>query len=810
MKKIGLLLFLFLSIAMTYYLNKPIGKIPPFGKFLDPFNGFWQNSEWKGKDENQEIINGKVGEDVQVFMDERMVPHIFASNDHDLYYAEGYLHAKMRLFQMDFMTRVASGRLSEILGPDLLNVDRYFRRVGFGPSIEAVMKQINEDPEVKEAIDAYSAGVNAYIESLDYKDYPVEYKLLDVCPEAWSPAKSGYLLKLMSYNLVGGDFDLEMSNALKFYGRKIFHELYPDFPDSLDPIIPVGTSFPPDTFHLSPPDDYIPEDLIAFDRMMQPNPHNGSNNWAVAGWKSRSGAPLLANDPHLGLHLPAFWFEIQLHSPDQNVYGASLPGSPGVVLGFNDRIAWGVTNAGRDVEDWYKLKFKDENREYYAYDSSYKETHYVVEEIKIKNAPSFYDTVLYTHYGPVVYDHRFGYDRDSLRSGLAMKWKALDSGNEIKTFLLLNHAKGYSDYRKALPYFAVPAQNFVFASKDDTIAIWQQGEFPLKWKEQGKFLMDGSDSRFEWAGFIPQNDNPHIINPERGFVSSANQHPTDSTYPFYYNGNFEYFRNRRINNMLAEADSHSIDPEYFRMMQNDNLSLYAEAIMQLALPALEEESWGDRGTEILNQLRYWNHAYEAEMNEPVYFEIFWNEFMNLLNEKSRSHGIRLPKVKKYVIILLAQNNPEYRLFDLDSTATKENASDLFRMAYERSLEKIEKLEEGKGKVPQWWEYKNTTVEHWLSTLKAFSVEGIHNGGNYNIVNATSYNHGPSWRMIISLEDTTHAWIVVPGGQSGNPGSPHYSDQIETWARGQYYDVHYLTSPPENNKSDYQTIKITAR
>ncbi len=810
MKKAGILFLLLITLALTYVLNHSMGKMPAFGKFMDPFSGFWQNSEWEEQTPDLQKLDFPVKEGVSIYVDERKVPHIFASNDHDLYFAEGYMHASMRLFQMDFMVRVASGRLSEILGPDALRIDRYFRRIGFGPSVKESMKELQKYPMVKDAIDAYTEGVNAYIASLEYKDYPVEYKLLDAKPEPWSADKIAYMLRLMSYNLVGKDDDLEMTNALKFYGREIFSEIYPDFPDSLDPIVPAGTSFPEDTFHLSPPPDYIPTELIALNRSMQPNPHNGSNNWAVAPWKSKDGVAMLANDPHLGLHLPAFWFEMQLHSPNQNVYGASLPGTPGVVFGFNDKIAWGVTNAGRDVKDWYKLRFTDKSRREYIYDESVRPTHTEVEEIKIKGAPSFYDTILYSHYGPVVYDRNYGYTRDSLRTGLAMKWKALDPGDEIKTFLLLNRAENYSDYKKAISYFEVPAQNFVFASKDDTIAIWQQGAFPLRWKEQGKFIMDGSDSRYEWSGMIPQQDNPHIVNPGRGFVSSANQHPTDSTYPYYYNGDFEYFRNRRVNNMLYAADSHSISKESFQRMHTDNMSLYAEAILELALPKLEKESWGDRGTDLLNSLRYWDHYYGPDDQEPVYFEIFWKHFANLLAEKGRSNHIRLPQPEKYVVILLAQKNPAHRLFDLDSTSKKENVGDLFGMAFEKTIEEVKKLESENGETPTWAAFKNTTVEHWISALEAFSVSNIHIGGNYGIVNATAHNHGPSWRMIVSLENPTRAWIVIPGGQSGNPGSPYYSNQIEAWAEGRYFEARFLQEAPKGNSSSFKTIKIEAK
>ncbi|MEN9525856.1 MAG: hypothetical protein RLZZ256_1240, partial [Bacteroidota bacterium] len=233
-----------------------------------------------------------------------------------------------------------------------------------------------------------------------------------------------------------------------------------------------------------------------------PDPSNGSNNWVLAGSKTRSGAPILCNDPHLELSLPSIWYEMQLQGPNSNVYGVSLPGSPYVIIGFNDSIAWGVTNSQRDVKDYYRIKFKDDSRTEYWFDGQWRKSKIRIEAIEVKGKGTIYDTVAYTIMGPVMFDASF---TDTLAKGenLAVRWTGHDASNEGRTFYQLNRAKNYDEYEAAIQHFACPGQNFVFASKTGDIAIWQQGKFPARWPDQGLYIMPGEDSTFFWQGYIP-------------------------------------------------------------------------------------------------------------------------------------------------------------------------------------------------------------------------------------------------------------------------------------------------------------------
>jgi penicillin amidase len=582
------LLSLLSTGALMAALMLPLGSITfPFGDFLNPFTGFWQNAEpAQGISEQEVDLPGLEGKASVVF-DNRRVPHIFAENQNDLAYVQGYITAQDRLWQMEFQIYAAAGRLTELIGrgPDdrVLNLDRTARRKGITFAAERAVEEFKKYPEVKQFVEAYVDGVNDYIKQLKPADYPIEYKILNYQPEPWSVLKSALLMKYMANTLAARAKDIEHTNALILFGRETFDILYPEYSYAEDPIVPADTRYNRRLADPVPPvpKDYYPDSLMLSPAMLQkPDRNIGSNNWAISGQKSTTGRPILANDPHLGLNLPSIWYEIQLTAPGYKSYGVSLPGGPGVIIGFNDSIAWGETNAGQDVMDFYRTRFRDESKKEYFYDGQWYPTNQRVEEFKIRGAESYFDTVLYTNVGPVMYDENFG----DQPFPLAVRWMAHQPSVEMVTFFKLNKARNYQDYREALTYFKSPAQNFVFASHDGDIAIWQQGSFVNKWEEQGKFILDGTKRDQFWGDYIPQDQNPHSYNPERGFVSSANQHPAPESYPYYYLGGFEDYRNRRLNRLLAAKEKLSV--EDMKNIQLDNFSVKAED----ALPIMLAES----------------------------------------------------------------------------------------------------------------------------------------------------------------------------------------------------------------------------
>ncbi len=793
MKYIKLLTSFILSAGIFYVLNTKLGEAPPLGKFLNPSSGIWQN-------ETDESITGEISitgltDKVTVHYDKYMIPHVFAQNEQDLYKAQGYLTAKHRLWQLEFQTYAAAGRLSEIFGERALNYDRTERRRGMGYGAEqAIAYMKKHDPETLSFVQDYADGVNAYIDQLNPEDYPVEYKLLDYKPEAWSPKKTALLLMYMTKMLAGYDNDLEYTNVLRLVGKENFDLLFPDFFDITDPVIPKDT----DWSFIDVPQTELPDSQVVLDTISvtieKPHPDNGSNNWAVSGEKSVTGNPILANDPHLSLNLPSIWFVMQLSSPNHNVFGATIPGALGVISGFNQHIAWGETNATRDVIDWYKIEFND-NRTQYKYDNQWKEVSIRVEDIKIKGQENYKDSVLYTHHGPVVYDKNF--KSENQKSGYTMRWIAHDGGNNQKTFIQLNKAKNYNDYVSALQYWNAPAQNFVFASTEGDIALWIQGKFANKWEGQGKFLMDGSKPENDWQSYIPQKFNAHTKNPDRGFVSSANQHPVDENYPYYiFNDGYETYRNRVINKFFNSKDKFSVQD--FKDLHNNNLNLKAKELVPYMLQHMDTSSLSTEEKEIYREIQAWSFNNDIDEVGPSIWRQWYGKLYSLLWDEFETQDMALTSPYTYQTIYLLKNHGNHEFMDIVETKGKtETAKDLFLLAFKKACQSLKEIKEQEGNYT-WSNYKGTYAGHLLQGLPAFSRFDIPIGGDRNIVNATSEDHGPSWRMIVEMTSPPTALGIYPGGQSGNPGSQYYDNFINDWAAGKYYSLNFLPSNEVTN------------
>lgn len=788
MKYFKLLLPLILTLGIFYTLNNSLGPLPALGKFLNPSSGIWQN-------ETNETIDGEISipglsAAVTVHYDAQMIPHVFAQNEHDLYKAQGYLTAKHRLWQIEFQTYAAAGRLSELFGEAALNYDRSERRRGMGYGADNAMKYMEQfDTETLAFVRDYADGVNAYIDALDPKDYPVEYKLLGYEPEAWTPKKTAQLLMYMTKMLAGGDDDLEYTNTLRKIGQEQFDLLFPDFFDVTDPVIPKET----DWSFIDVPQTDSPYSEAVLDTIVEtiekPNPDNGSNNWAVSGAKSSTGNPILANDPHLGLNLPSIWLVMQLSTPDHNAFGATIPGALAVISGFNQYIAWGETNATRDVIDWYKIEF-NEDRTQYRYDGQWKDLSVRVEEIKIKGQETFIDSVLYTHHGPVVYDKNFMSDNE--RSGYAMRWIGHDGGNNQRTFIELNKAKNYDEYVSALQYWNAPAQNFVFASTQGDIALWIQGKFANKWEGQGKFLMDGSDPANDWQSYIPQEFNAHTKNPERGFVSSANQHPVDESYPFYvFNDGYETYRNRVINDYFNSKQTFSVDD--FKALHNNNHNLKAQEIVPYMLAEMDASGLTEDEQIVFDQIAAWKFNNDIDQVGPSIFRQWSNNLYSMVWDELYEDNTALARPYVYQTIYLLKNHGDHEFMDIVATTDKkETAKDLFLLSFKEAVVRLKEVEAEKGDY-RWGNYKGTYAGHLLQALPAFSRFDVPIGGDRNIVNATSENHGPSWRMIVEMTSPPTALGIYPGGQSGNPGSKYYDNFIDDWAAGEYHSLQFLQS-----------------
>jgi len=793
-KAITSLLF---TVALVYTLNRSwdFGKpIPPLGKFLDPFHGFWRNAESKDLKSSEEIISG-LKDEVSIVYDSTLIPHIYAKNEEDLFFAQGYITAKYRLWQMEFQTHAAAGRISEIIGPAALDFDRGQRRLGMAYAAQNSVEEMEKDSIIKMVANRYSDGVNAYIKSLDYEKLPLEYKLLNYWPEQWTPLKSGLLLKYMAKTLNIQDKDFEMTNALKLFGKETLNLLYPDNEHVGDPIVdnPNGWNFKP--VSLDKVAHALPKDFVQINQLEKSSTDIGSNNWAVSGIKTASGSPILCNDPHLELNLPSIWYIIHLSAPGFNSMGASLPGAPTVISGFNDSIAWGETNAQRDLVDWFKIEFKGKTKkDEYLSDGVWKPTKKVIEKFTAKGKEDTFDTVIYTHHGPVTYDE--SYHGDNEKNHYAFRWIAHDPSKELLAFYLLNKGKNHRDYMKALDHYTSPAQNFVFACVNGDIAMRIQGKYPVRRANEGRFVLDGTKTSDEWQAFIPSEQNITYKNPARGFVSSANQYPVDDTYPYYVTAtNFEAYRNRRINQLLSEWKS--ITPQDMMKLQADNYNLKAAESLPGWLKMLDSAKLNNDEKIAFEKLRSWDFNNSITSEGASYYEAWLRTIYPMIWDEIFDSRVSLPEPTSYTTIKLIKEKPDLSFFDIKSTAEKETAVDIVRKSFSEGVKAIEKWRQEKKTNPEWAEFKDSYIQH-LARLAPLSYHVKH-GGNGSIVNAHSKRNGPSWRMVASLEKQgVKAWGVYPGGQSGNPGSPYYNNMIDVWSADHYFNLHFNSSTEQMN------------
>jgi penicillin amidase len=816
MRIVGFLISLFTTVTLVVVLNTQFtvggSNTPRLGSFLSPQHGFWQNAESDSLGLNKDVKFASLNGNVDVYYDDRLVPHIYADDETDAYFVQGYIHAKFRLWQMDFQTYAAAGRLSEIMGAtsggtDFVGIDKFFRRLGMVYAAENSLKELEANAVTKSAADAYTNGVNAYIKSLKPHQYPFEYKLLDYKPEPWTNLKTALFLKYMSFDLAGAEWDFEMTNAKNIFSAADFDRIYPTIQDSLDPIIPKGTSFAQPALKVTPPANadsvyYRMKDSLQ-QVFLKPDEGNGSNNWAVSGSKTKSGKPILCNDPHLGLNLPALWFEMQISTPSFNAYGATFPGAPSVIIGFNDSCAWGFTNAMRDVRDYYEIKFQDSTMQQYWYGGELRNSEFRKEVIRVRGQKDIVQNIAITAFGPVMYDRHYP---NKLKDGksYAVRWKAHDASNELLTFNKLNHAKTYADYQDAISTYKTPGQNMLFASRSGDIAITQQGEFPAKWKRQGDFVMPG-DSAYMWQGMIAANENPSQLNPLRGFVSSANQLPVDDTYPYYLGGSYPPYRGFIINRKLSLIND--ITPQDMQQLQTDNYNVFAEMARPVLVKYLDDDKLNDDEITYLNKVKTWNLRSDVGEAGATIFKLWWDSLeVCIWQDEFLQTQLPIKWPDESTLLEGLLKDTAYKFADDIRTEAFESIAEMVYRSFTLAYKEAKKLDVTNNLA--WGKFKNTGVRHLLK-IPALSRLSLPIGGGEHVINATKQYHGASWRMIVSLTDTIEAYGVYPGGQSGNPGSKYYDTFVSTWADGKYYQLLFLTKEQATNSDKMKwSMKFT--
>lgn len=712
--------------------------------------------------------------EVTVITDEKGVPHIKAENFEDLYKAQGFIQAQERMFQMELSRRQASGTLSEIIGEATISSDKYFRTLGLRRAAEKSYEIY--DDETKQVLEWFSEGVNAYIEmAKENGTLPVEFKLLGFEPEPWTPIDSLTIGKYMAFDL-GGHWERQAFNyyLLNEFSEEEAYELFPYYPEGRMNILEIGEI-----------------DIAAsFKDAIIPEPFNGSNNWVISGEKSASGKPLLADDPHLGLGAPSIWYQMHLEAEDMNVSGVIFAGVPGIILGHNEHIAWGVTNTGPDVQQLYIEKRNPDNELEFLYEGKWEKATVIKEPINVKGQQTIDYEVIETRHGPVISEFAGESGKDAV---LSLRWTALDATAELKAILAINRATNWEEFEKGLEDFHAPTQNFVFAAKDGTIVYKANGKIPIYEDGRDALLpLPGWEKENEWKGFIPFDELPKTVNPEKGFIATANNRVADQGYPYHISNVWaQPYRYERIHEVLDSKDKLTL--EDMKQLQMDVVNLRAREFVPLFIDTLQQEELSESAQLALALLNDWDFTDDAELAQPLIFDRWMQNIETVLYEDISDDVIDLFTAKGQTTDELLRKG--------DESIWVNKAGGLTALLKQSLEMTIDELTEEYGKNIenwQWGDFHQVQFKHpiagankWLGYIFNANKPYPTNGSAYTPLAARAndegnVNHGASWRFVIDLDDITTGYHIVAPGQSGHFKSDWYSDQAKDWVEGTYH------------------------
>lgn len=714
--------------------------------------------------------------EVTVITDDNGVPHIKAKNKHDLYMAQGYIQAQSRMFQMEMSRRQASGMLSEVVGEAAIETDKYFRSLGLHRAAKESYEIYSE--ENKQVLHWFADGVNTYIkQAKEENSLPIEFTLMGSEPAKWTPIDSLTIGKYMAFDL-GGHWERQAFNyfALNNFAEEKAYELFPVYPENKPTIIG---------------EDEV--DVAAdFDGAVIPHAFNGSNNWVVSGEKSASGKPLLANDPHLGLATPSIWYQMQLESPDMNVSGVIFAGVPGIILGHNKDIAWGVTNTGPDVQQLYLEKRNPDDSDEFLYEDEWEEAEVIDEPIKVKDSKAIDYQVVETRHGPIISDFANNDMKDTVMS---LRWTALEPTTELAAILEMNQASDWQEFEKGLEKFLSPAQNFVFASKEGTIAYKANGNIPIyEDGDDAQLPLEGWEKENDWNGYIPFDELPTVINPDKGFIATANNKIVGDNYPYHISNVWaQPYRYERIIEVLEAGDDLTV--EDMKDLQMDQKNLQAQEFVPNFLNVMKGAEVSREENLALKLLDKWGYKDSADLAEPLIFHTWMDEIEEVLYQDD------IPKDVMDLFGSRGQTTDEILRKGNESVWIKENGG--IKEVLQTSLdETVGELSEEFGDNLtdwKWGDYHKVQFYHPLSDISpvlAFffnNEDPISVGGSSVTPMAASYDsktgivdHGASWRFAIGMDHTDKGYHIVGPGQAGHFKSEWYHDQMDDWVNGDYH------------------------
>jgi penicillin G amidase len=787
---------------------------------------------------NGEIEVPGLGAAVEVLRDENGVPQVYADTAEDLFYAQGFVQAQDRFFEMDFRRHVTAGRLSELLGKEALDTDKYIRTMGWRRVAEQELSLLS--PETLKYLDAYSAGVNAYIDANSPSQMSLEYTVLalnglDYAPEEWTPADSVAWLKAMAWDLRGNmNEEIDRAIASVQHTPEEIASLYPAYPfDRNQPIVDAGgvvdgvfeqdadssTSRKPARATLGPELvaslDRLSEGLRAMPDFVGKGQGIGSNSWVVDGDHSTTGKPILANDPHLGISVPGIWYQMGLHcrvlsaACPFDTSGFTFSGLPGVVIGHNQQIAWGFTNLGPDVTDLYLEKVRGES---YLYDGQRRPLTTRQETIEVfgEDEP-FTFTVRSTDHGPLLSDVSAelstvggnapvgdGAPERGNGYAVALSWTALTPSRTADAIFMIDKSTSWDEFREAARHFAAPSQNMIYADKDGHIGYQAPGMIPIrKSGNTGDYPAEGWLSSNDWTGnYIPFDALPSVLDPDEGMITTANQAVIED-YPYYLGNSWSYgYRSQRITDLLSDRARSSV--EDMAALQLDTRNGFAPTFVPYLLDILLPSHYLSAGQRLL---RGWDFKQPADSAAAAYYNAVWRNTLALtFHDQLRESlwpdgGDRWFEVMRRLL-----TEPENGWWDDVDTATVVESRDvILYQAMTAARDELVRLQA--RRAPEWtWGHQHRMdlesqsvgqsdagLVRWL-----FNRGGYEVGGGESIVNATGWtardgytvNWAPSMRMVVSLADFDKSRWINLTGVSGHAFNSHYVDQTDLWVKGE--------------------------
>jgi len=751
-------------------------------------------------DYNQTIVlDGQQGH-VEVFRDSFAIPHVYAENEADLYRAVGYVMSQDRMWQMDLLRRVTSGRLAEIFGEDMVDVDQLMRALRIMDKSRELWKKA--EPGLQTALSAFCEGVNQYIRDYN-KKLPPEFALLGYKPEPWLPEQSISLIGYMAWDLsTGWTTEVLMYQLQQQLPEELYRYLLPDMDEVQT--VPV---FPEFSGVDGKAKLEVLKKLAGITEKMDAlglDIFRGSNNWAVSGKKSVTGKPLLANDMHLGLMIPGVWYQMHEVVPGKvNVTGVVLPGQPLVVAGHNEKIAWGFTNVMVDDADFYAETVDPDDPAKYKVDGVWRKMEMSEEMILTKSGDTIYRTNRFTHRGPVI----SGLKKID-KPVISMSWIGNLPSNELRTVYLLNRADNWEEFREALKTFVSVNQNVIYADVEGNIGLQSTIGLPVR-HGVSRMVYPGDTSAYDWTAIVPFEELPYTYNPESGMVSSANNKTVGPDYPYYISRWYDLpYRIKRIRELLTEKQKLSVDD--FKRIQADETSIMARSFVPVFLKALgEPKEWGGTPQEALNLLRSWDYNMGAESGAAAIFdELYYRLFALLAGDQMdrdavTKFGSERTLVKNFMENML--HHPDNGWCDDTTTADhKEDFTEMIRKAF---IETVDALSDEMGVDPtqwQWGKIHTFTIKHPMAKVALIDrIFGLSRGSyavggsfhtvcpysypmSYPFPDLTAVNHGASERHVFDLSNWDHSQTVIPTGTSGIPASKHFCDQTEMYVKNLYH------------------------